>query len=195
MKLQEVMALIQVRCPNVSVSDNEDAIINFINLGVAELYRRFNLKIKSETIVTTNDLALYTLRNDDVELVLYVYDKTGRELRQSDVINSMDYDYKILNYRSILLRHPHEGYIYVVYKASPIKLRDMDDEIDLPSTMLDALLTYVSYVLVGTINSDQKNESSMFYQMFTRQCDEMVNQGYKISLNSETVAIQAKGFA
>lgn len=195
MKLQEVMALIQVRCPNVSVSDNEDAIINFINLGVAELYRRFNLKIKSETIVTTNDLALYTLRNDDVELVLYVYDKTGRELRQSDVINSMDYDYKILNYRSILLRHPHEGYIYVVYKASPIKLRDMDDEIDLPSTMLDALLTYVSYVLVGTINSDQKNESSMFYQMFTRQCDEMVNQGYKISLNSETAAIQAKGFA
>jgi len=195
MKLQEVMALIQVRCPNVSVSDNEDAIINFVNLGVAELYRRFNLKIKSETIVTTNDLALYTLRNDDVELVLYVYDKTGRELRQSDVINSMDYDYKILNYRSILLRHPHEGYIYVVYKASPIKLRDMDDEIDLPSTMLDALLTYVSYVLVGTINSDQKNESSMFYQMFTRQCDEMVNQGYKISLNSETAAIQAKGFA
>lgn len=195
MKLQEVMALIQVRCPNVSVSDNQDAIINFINLGVAELYRRFNLKIKSETIVTTNDLALYTLRNDDVELVLYVYDKTGRELRQSDVINSMDYDYKILNYRSILLRHPHEGYIYVVYKASPIKLRDMDDEIDLPSTMLDALLTYVSYVLVGTINSDQKNESSMFYQMFTRQCDEMVNQGYKISLNSETAAIQAKGFA
>lgn len=195
MKLQEVMALIQVRCPNVSVSDNEDAIINFVNLGIAELYRRFNLKIKSETIVTTNDLALYTLRNDDVELVLYVYDKTGRELRQSDVINSMDYDYKILNYRSILLRHPHEGYIYVVYKASPIKLRDMDDEIDLPSTMLDALLTYVSYVLVGTINSDQKNESSMFYQMFTRQCDEMVNQGYKISLNSETAAIQAKGFA
>ena len=71
----------------------------------------------------------------------------------------------------------------------------MDDEIDLPSTMLDALLTYDSHVLVGTINSGQRNDSSMFYQMFTRQCDEMVNQGYKISLNSETAAIQAKGFA
>lgn len=194
MKLQEVLDLIQIKFPNIAISKNQAAIINFINLGMSELYKTFNLKIKSETVVTTSDLALYELKNDDVELILAVFDKFGNEFRQSDVLQSLDYEYKLVNFRSFLLRKPFEGILYVVYKAAPVRLVDIDDEIDIPSCMLDALLTYISYALVSTINSDQKNDSGYYYKLFHAQCQELVNQGYKIPLNTETFSIQMKGF-
>ena len=52
----------------------------------------------------------------------------------------MNYGYKILNYNSILLRKPREGYLYIVYKASPIALKDINDKVDIPDAMLDVLL-------------------------------------------------------
>lgn len=195
MKVQEIVDLIKLRCTNLSLAGNTNAVINLINIGVSELYRRFNLKIKSETIVTTNDLALYTLRNDDVDMIVSVYDKFGRELTQSDVLDSMNYDYKIVNYRSLVLRKPFVGYLYVLYKASPIMLKDVNDEIDLPPAMLDALLTYVSYLLSNSVNQDQKNEASMFYQLFDKRCQELDNQGYKVPLHIEKPAVQVKGYA
>ena len=194
MKVQEIVDLVKIRCPNIVVSTDNNAVINLINIAVIELYRRFNLKIKSETVVTTDDLALYTLRNNDVDMIVSVSDKFGREFKQSDTSDSMEYDYKLLNYRTILLRKPMEGYIYVIYKASPIALKDVNDEIDIPDAMLDALLTYISYMLSNTVNQDNKNEASMFYQMFEKKCQELDSQGYKVPLFIERPAIQVKGY-
>lgn len=194
MKVGEVLELAKIRLNNLIVAENDRALISFINLGVGELYRRFNLSIKSETIDVNDNLALYELRNDDVQMLLTIYDKIGRELRQSDVLDSMDYDYKIVNYRSFLLRKPFDGYLFAVYKASPIKLADANDEIDLPESMINTLLTYVAYMANNTINRDNQQEASNQYQIFTQQCTELEMQGYKIPLNTETAAIQAKGF-
>ena len=72
---------------NLAVAKNDDALIKFIYLGVSELYRRFNLSIKSETILINENLTLYELRNPDVSLLLNVYDKLGRELKQTDVFH------------------------------------------------------------------------------------------------------------
>lgn len=194
MKVEEVLELAKIRLDNLIVAENDKALISFINLGVGELYRRFNLSIKSETIDVNSNLALYELRNDDVQMLLAIYNKMGRELRQSDVLDSMDYDYKIVNYRSFLLRKPFDGYLFTVYKASPIKLVDANDEIDLPESMINTLLTYVAYMANNTINRDNQQEASNQYQIFTQQCTELEMQGYKIPLNTETAAIQAKGF-
>lgn len=194
MKVGEVLELAKIRLNNLIVAKNDKALISFINLGIGELYRRFNLSIKSETIDINGDLALYELRNNDVQMLLAVYDKMGRELRQSDVLDSMDYDYKVVNYRSFLLRKPFDGYLFAVYKASPIKLMDANDEIDLPESMINTLLTYVAYMANNTINRDNQQEASNQYQIFTQQCSELEMQGYKIPLNTETAAIQAKGF-
>lgn len=194
MKVEDLLAMAKLRCPNVPVSKNADIVINIVNLGIAELYRKFNLKVKSETVLTTTDLALYTLRNDDVELILFLYDKFGRELQSSDVLDSLHYDYKLVNYNSFLLRKPFDGYVYVVYKASPIKVVDANDHIDLPDCMIDTLMSYILYALTSTINTDQKNEANAYYLLFNQQCQELINQGYKVSLTSESAAVQVKGY-
>lgn len=195
MYVKDIMELAKLSfLNNIAISKNDSALIKFIYLGVSELYRRFNLSIKSETILTNDDLNLYELKNPDVSMLLSVYDRLGVELRQTDVLDSQYYDYKILNYRSFLLRKPFEGLLYAVYKASPVVFKDEQDIIDLPEAMMDALLTYVAYIGHSTINRDNINEASAYSNRFDTACRELEMQGYKIPLNSETISLHAKGF-
>ena len=194
MKVKDIIKLVKIRLQNIRLSSDEEAMILLINMGVNELYNRFNLSIKSETITTSSDLALYELRNDDVQLILSVFNKFGTELRQSDVLDGVEYDYKIVNYKSFLLRRPFTGYLYAVYKASPVVLKDLEDAIDLPDIMMNVLLTYVAYMGHNTINKDDQHEMINQFQAFTQMCQDLELQGYKIPLNTETVAIQARGF-
>ena len=195
MNVKDVMDMAKISSlNNLAIAKNDDALIKFIYLGVSELYRRFNLSIKSETVLINENLTLYELRNPDVSLLLNVYDKLGRELKQTDVFNSNDYDYKLLNFRSFLLKKPFNGVLFAVYKASPIVFKDSDDIIDLPDAMIGALLTYVAYVGHSTVNRDNINEASAYYQRFDLACRELEMQGYKVPLNSETLALQSKGF-
>ena len=195
MNVKDVMDMAKISSlNNLAIAKNDDALIKFIYLGVSELYRRFNLSIKSETVLINENLNLYELRNSDVSLLLSVYDKLGRELKQTDVFNSNDYDYKLLNFRSFLLKKPFNGILFAVYKASPIVFKDSDDIIDLPDAMIDALLTYVAYVGHSTINRDNINEASAYSQRFDLACRELEMQGYKTPLHTETLALHAKGF-
>ena len=179
---------------NLAISRNDTALIKFIYLGVSELYRRFNLSVKSETIITSGNLTVYELKNEDVNMLLGVYDRTGRELQQTDVMNSLMFEYKLLNYKSFLLRHPFDGLLYTVYKASPKSLNTLEDRIELPDAMMDALLTYVAYVGHSTINKDNINEASAYSQRFDIACRELEMQGYRINLSTESLALQAKGY-
>ena len=195
MYVKDVMDMAKISSlNNLAIAKNDDALIKFIYLGVSELYRRFNLSIKSETVLINENLTLYELRNPDVSLLLNVYDKLGRELKQTDVFNSNDYDYKLLNFRSFLLRKPCNGVLFAVYKASPIVFKDSDDIIDLPDAMVGALLTYVAYVGHSTVNRDNINEASAYNQRFDTACRELEMQGYKIPLHTETLALHTKGF-
>ena len=194
MIVQDIISLIQIRSQHLAIAKNDSALIHFINLGMEELYRRFNLSIKSETVSVNRDRALYELSNEDVQMLLALYQNTGIEMRQSDVLDSMSYDYKIVNYRSFILRKPFEGYVYAVYKASPVMLRDVSDKVKLPGAMLPALLSYILYMSHDVINRDNKMESSVFYRVYERQCQELVSQGFTVPLNTESVAIQAKGY-
>ena len=197
MTVGELVELVKVRCVDtLALAKKPDVIIKFISLGVSELYNKFNLSIKSETLVETVQKTLYELRNPDVNLLLTVYDSTGRELRQTDTYDARDFDYKILNYRSFLLKNPIEGeLLHAVYKASPPVLKDVNDTVDLPESMIEALLTYVSYVGHGTINKDNMQEASFYMQRFQQLCMELDAQGYRIPLNSETLSVYSKGYA
>ena len=198
MLVKDIVDLAKIKLQNLAVAKNDTALIKFTFLGVSELYRRFNLSIKSETLTINENLALYELRNSDVSMLLGVYDIAGKELIQTDVYDSQNYDYKLVNYRSFLLRKPFNGVLYTVYKASPVIFKNMDDEIDLPDAMIDALLCYVSYMSHTTINRgnirDNIDDSSAYQQRFDAACRELEAQGYRIPLSSETLSLHAKGF-
>ena len=194
MVVQDIIDLAKIRLSNLPVVKNEDALIKFIYLGVSELYRRFNLSIKAETVITNDNLSMYELRNHDVGFILGIYDSAGNELKQTDVYNALSYDYKLVNYKSFILKVPFKGYLTAVYTASPTVFQDTKDIVDLPDAMIDALLNYVSYMAHSTVNTDGAVESNVFLQRFNEACKELDMQGYKIPLNPETVGVYARGY-
>lgn len=178
---------------NLQVGRDEEVIAKLVNLGVSELYRRFNMSIRVETVITNPNLALYELRNNDVSLILNVYNSDHRELRQTDVIDGTR-DIKIINYRSFLLENPRNDLLFAVYKASAPRLISLDDEIDIPDSMIDALLAYIAYLGHSTINKDNTNESTAYYRRFDDACTSLDYQGYRISLNTETIDMTLRGY-
>lgn len=194
MKVGDVIEIIKVSSlNNLAVARNDAALMKFIYLGVSELYRRFNLSIKTETVVTNPNLTLYELKSKNVSLLLDVYNTNGKKLQQTDVING-HCDYKILNYKSFLLTKPKNDLLFAVYKASPETITDTDTELELPDAMIDALLTYVGYLGHSTINKDNINESSAYSKRFDTACSELEAQGYRIDINSEYSSLVSKGF-
>ena len=194
MKVGQVLKLAAFKIQNLTLSKDTEGMISLINMGVGDLYRRFNLSLKSETIHTNPTLALYELRNDDVEMLLRLFTREGYELKQSDVIDSREWDYKLVNYRSFLLHKPVDCYLYAVYKASPVELADENDTIDLPEAMLDALLTYITYQAYDTINRDNKNATAYWYKQYENKCVDLQNMGYKVPINAESMHIAIKGY-
>lgn len=199
MTVGEVLELAKFRLKNVPSIKDEKILLSALNLGMSDLYGRFNLRFGSETILVHTDLSVYELRNEDVNMLLAVYDKTGRELRQSDTLYSDDFDYKILNYREFMLRHRFNGYLYAVYKASPVKLVDLDDYVDIPDVMIPALTTYIAYMIENIINTtgrygQVKTEPTFYMQIYEKECETLVNRGYVGSLQNSSLAIQEKGF-
>ena len=194
MIVQDVIDMVKVSSlANTLAGKKDDALIKFVNLGVSELFRRFNMSIKVETVLTDPNLALYELRSPDISLLLSIYDCNGKALRQTDVMGS-HYDYKIVNWRSFLLRQPKNEVLLAVYSASSPKLTEPTDILDIPDSMMDALLCYVAYMGQSTINKDNVNEANIYYQRFEMKCQDLENQGYRIPLTSETVNVHLKGY-
>ena len=199
MTVKEVLELAKFRLKNISSVKDEKVLLSALNLGMSDLYGRFNLRFGSETVLVHTDLAIYELRNEDVNMLLAVYDKTGKELRQSDTLYSDDYDYKIINYREFMLKHRFDGYVYAVYKASPIKLVDQNDFVDIPDVMIIALTTYMAYMIENIINTtgrygQVKTEPTFYMQIYEKECQDLVNRGYVGSLQTSSLAIQDKGY-
>ena len=63
---------------NLAIAKSDSALINFIYLGTSELYRRFNLSIKIESVITNPNLAKYELRSEDVSLMLNLFNTKSR---------------------------------------------------------------------------------------------------------------------
>lgn len=200
MLVQDILDIIKLRSSNVALSKNDAALIKFIYLGVSELYRQFNLSIKSESVAIISNQSIYNLKNPDVSMLLEVFDTCGRSLKNTDVIDSYCWEIKQLNYKSFALNHPFDGWLYAVYKACPARFSDADDIIDIPDAMIDALLSYVTYMIHSTVSSVSSvlsrggtSETVQYFQQFKAACQELENNGYRIPLNAETLSIYARG--
>lgn len=201
MLVQDVLDIVKIRSDNVALSRNDKALIQFIYLGLTQLYKRFTLSIKHEAIETNPEKPFYELRNEDVAMLLYVYDIDGKELKDSDVVDGREWDIKRIGHRGFLLNNPEYGFVYAVYSADPPRIQDGADYIDIPYAMLDALLCYVTYMIHSTVTSTtsvlgrgSSLEATDYYQKFLQACQELEMQGFKCNVNAETLSVAVKGY-
>lgn len=221
MKVSEVIATARsCELSNLSTSSFTDSrIIQFINLGIIELSKRFVISTKAEKIKTSVYTSMYTLRSPDVIGILDIYDKTGRALVSQVLSDDEDYDYKLINNTTFLYKHkidykatekvnPITGIeilqytqepdneLMVVYSAVADLVLNTTDDLTIPLVFMDPLVAYIGYKASHSITQAQSGggENMASLTKFEASCRLLENSVYVGQTNLMSKSIQSKGF-
>lgn len=180
MLVSEVLTLAkQGEVANLSLKNgNDDILIGYINLGLIELHKRFNIAIRAEVVNTYPITNIYTLHNKDLSRVIEVYDNTGKRLSFPIMQDDASYDIKEVSYNTFMLTAPTEGQLAFVYIAAPTLVTSSTEELDLPYIMLEPLLHYVGYRAHGAMNGNVDGENNTHYMRFEKSCKTLIEEGY-----------------
>ena len=221
MKVSDVIATARsCELSNLSTSSFTDSrIIQFINLGIIELSKRFIISTKAEQIKTSVYTSMYTLRSPDVIGILDIYDKTGRALVSQVLSDDEDYDYKLINNTTFLYKHktdykateavnPITGIeilqytkepdneLMVVYSAVADLVVNTTDDLTIPLVFIDPLVAYIGYKASHSITQAQSGggENMASLAKFEASCRLLENSVYVGQTNLMSKSIQSKGF-
>lgn len=173
----------------------DEIVIRYLNLGLIELYKRFNVDVKAEVIKTSTVTPFYTLRNKDINLILGCLTSDGLELKKQQFIGDMDYDIKMVTTTSFLCTAPTDTELLFIYRASPELVTASTVDINLPYVMLEALLHYIGYRAHGSLDGSIQAESNTHYIRFEKSCTLLRNEGYdSIGVELLSRPVVFKGF-
>jgi hypothetical protein len=165
---------------SAEVVEAEKQILSYINLGLVELYKRFDLSTKEVVIPLLDNVTIYTITDAYYNNVYAVYGEDGKEL----ALNNQDDPLSVLtpSYNTVQVPNPITGTsIYVIYSASPTALVWATPlssiTVPLPSSMLEALLHYVGYRAHGAMNGNVDAENNTHYMRFDASCNKLKEIG------------------
>jgi len=189
---------------SVATKDNTDAILSFLNLGMLELYKRFPLNTQEHIVELVEGTTLYDLP----ENFMYALSAYGEPLEASmgevvDVpINDEDEPYSIFfpNHKQVQIPLVANGaYISIIYIAKPASYTaaDLQEELDLPETLIDCLLHYVGYKAHLGIRGDGQSENNAHFARFERSCQKARELGVAHPIDSWRMIdrLNDRGFA
>ena len=221
MKVSQFLSLVRdSELSNLSSNSFTDGrLINFMNLGIIELSKRFRLATKVETIQTSMYTHIYTLRHSDVINILDIIDSTGKSLNPQRASDSENYDYKLMSNNSFLLKRKFDYVesithtkvkggeledlqevqapdlsLVVVYSAIADLVTDKEDELPIPELFIEALMSYVGYKLYRSLGVNGQNDSSEKWKVFEYCCSLVTNSSFA---GNDTIlgnSVQSKGF-
>jgi hypothetical protein len=203
-------------------SNNTKQIINHINLGMIDIYKRFNLSLKEIYVDQYAHIQKYNLNkkhalsNKESTLIKYISD-TEDDPFQNDILQIVDVANELgcslpLNnsnecnslftpkYNVIQNPCPVDGNtIIVIYRAAPELLTvscDADQELDLPVTFLEPLLYFVAY-RIKAARPDQESliESNSYFNKYLAGLDLIKAQGLYASFNTTNLKLIQRGFS
>lgn len=176
------------------VEKTDEILVEYINLGVSELYKRFQL-VTSEAIVslvsgkyiyrldgTDTDVKLANI-SDEILQIVSAYDESGEI-----PINKDNDDFSIFttSYDTIQVPVSTTGtYISLIYRPYPedILFIDAGDgkateaDIKLPKGLTDCLLNYITYLAFDSTDSN----GDAYYNKFELSCKRAEDNGVILS--------------
>jgi hypothetical protein len=184
----------------IEVVDAEKQVLSYINLGLLELHKRFNLNTKRLVVTMVTGTSTYTITATDFNKVLEVYDYTGTKLLLNETTDSDSITTPTYNTLSVPNAATGED-ITIVYNASPTTLAWSTPlsgvTVPLPPVMLEALLHYIGYRAHGAINGNVDGENNTHYMRFEASCKKMTDIGIGISIDTPLengTLLEAKGW-
>jgi len=188
-------------------TNNYKKLIGIINLGLTDIHSRFNLRVKELYLQLVEPITVYTLHSkyryyntastepikyiidtpdeefkDDLLSIIAVYDSAGGLID----LNSSAGDRVVFtpSYNQLQVPYYTNGeLVSVAYRCTPNKVLwsttvDLMQEVDIPHSMVQALLFYVAYkVYSSRLDADSIGKGGLYYQQYEAVCMQSQNQG------------------
>lgn len=162
---------------NLSIGNKDEIVLGYINLGMIELYKRFNLRVEEWVITLEDNVDIYTTPSDFMWAIAAYGEVTDNKTDSVNElpINEEDNPLSINTVKWNKIQVPLSvtgAYVSIIYAASPVyyTMNDLELEIDLPIQMIDAMLAYIGYKANSTIDSGIQTEDSVWYSKFEASC-------------------------
>ena len=187
----------------LSLKDDDNAILSFINLGLLELYKRFNLRTEEAVVSLNSNTTMYTLdpslpnvdmpSDCDLMYIIDAYSEAGEQIE----INNEDDELSILTptYNSIQVPNPADGaYLSLIYAAGPTRVTAPTDSLKLPPALYEALLHYIGYRGHGSVDGMINTENNTHYMRFEKSCETAKAFGLVTADDMKIRYVERKGF-
>lgn len=193
MTTQDVIDLIRYgEFNSLAIKDNIDAIIAFINMGIMELYKRFPIEIKEHLVPLEYGKVFYTLPDDFMyPLEAYGEIDENSEVREAPelAINDSDDPYSIFfpNHYQVQIPLVASGEnISIIYVSKPSKVTntDLNTELPIPDTLIEALIYYIGFRGHTGIRSDSQSENNIHWIRFDQSCKKARELGIAYPLDN-----------
>ena len=178
-------------------------VMSYINIGLIELYKRFNLRTEEAIITMRATKTIYKIDGTDSDVdmidgidvlsIMDVYDEGGAELS----INVDNDDYSVLtpSFNTVQVPYPADGErISLIYSAGPTNVATETQILELPVSLLEALLHYIGYRAHGAIDGNVQAENNTHYQRFEASCKRATLLGVVTPDDVVNMSTQDKGF-
>lgn len=178
MKLQDVIDLAKSgELKQLSVKDDSADVIGFVNLGLIELYKRFKLRTEEYMIALQEGVTIYTMPVDFMNIIA-AYDEVPEGVDDLIVpipVNMENDPFSIntVSYNQIQIPVTTNGaYISIIYSVKPtyLTVMDLEEELPIPDSLVEALLHYIGYRGHGSVDGNIQSENNTHYQRFERSC-------------------------
>lgn len=189
---------------NLAIAKDTNAVISFLNLGLIELYKRFPIKTNEYIINLEEGVYMYEMPADFMYAVTAYGEviETSTEKVAPIPINEEDDPYSIffVDWNTVQVPAVANGsHISVIYVAKPERI-DADDlsvEVELPDSLLEALVSYIGYRAYLNVNGSVQGENSAHWLRFDRSCQKALELGVAFPVDSLKMVtrISDRGFA
>lgn len=205
MLVSEAITLLKAaELKQLALKADDTTVLGFINLGILELYKRFNLWEDEATITMAADTLIYKLDGVDANVAIDLsdkqllmiegaYEETGEEYVLNDELDP--YSIYTPTWHTIqVVEAVADQTISVIYRAAPIFLTATTDVLPLPPQFYDALFCYCGYKGHGSIKSEIKGENNTHYLRFDAACDLINSLGLFAQDDLKSTKFYDRGF-
>lgn len=168
----------------LKVGDKPEVLVGYMNLGVLELYKRFQLKVEEHIINLEDTADIYAMPNDFMWMIAAYGEVPVDSVESVNIlpINEEDNPLSIntVGWNKVQVPVSVSGaYVSIIYVARPdmYSVTNLDEEVSLPAQMIEALLSYIGYRANSAIDTGVQTEDSVYYQRFEASCEKLRQYG------------------
>jgi len=208
MKAQDIVNLAKNgELKQLAVKNDDMAVLGYLNLGVLELYKRFPLE-EAEAVITLRDgKTEYSLDGSDADVAMpankevltvvgaYTTDENGELV--SMPINDEDNPLGLNTPSFNVVEVPATltgAVVSVIYRVTPKFLTALDESVNVPPQLLEALLNYIGYRGHGALNGELKTENQSHYVRFENSIKRVMLEGLIATDDLISKKFNSRGF-